>query len=372
MRVLIIHPSDELYGADRVLLESVRALTAAGNDVTVWLPQDVFYPERKLSLLLRESCSVVWHDLPILRRDYTKSLTGLLALAFRFCKMFTHVSDLRRFDLVYLNTSATLPMAALAQLARRPVLLHQHEILGRQDKLFLFPFLYLIDSVITVSQSTKSSLPLPLSGRARVIYNGFPALVPDVTSEGKKGEGPVTFLVASRWNHWKGHKNLLTAWGKVQRTDIRLIILGSLPPSGQGVDVARIVENLPNRGTVELVGEVDDAAPFILRADAVLVPSELPDPLPTIAIEAQRLGRAVIANAVGGLPEIVNTNTGVLLEGSLETWVSALENLSRAELAAMGAAAMVEADERWAASRYHREIVEAVASWDRNSSIDPS
>src|SRR5690606_24440834 len=47
-RILAVHPSDELYGADRVLLQSVQVLERLGR-VRVWLPDDVEYAERLLT-----------------------------------------------------------------------------------------------------------------------------------------------------------------------------------------------------------------------------------------------------------------------------------------------------------------------------------
>lgn len=38
--VLIAHPSADLYGSDRVMLETVDALVAAGRRVVVTLPAD--------------------------------------------------------------------------------------------------------------------------------------------------------------------------------------------------------------------------------------------------------------------------------------------------------------------------------------------
>ena len=41
--VLVIHPSVELYGADRMLLESVAALTEAGWRIVVVVPGEFKY-----------------------------------------------------------------------------------------------------------------------------------------------------------------------------------------------------------------------------------------------------------------------------------------------------------------------------------------
>jgi glycosyltransferase involved in cell wall biosynthesis len=72
--------------------------------------------------------------------------------------------------------------------------------------------------------------------------------------------------------------------------------------AGEGVDVPALFSDARN---VTFVGEVSDLTPHLEAVDVVVVPSDSPDPLPTIAIEAMRAGRPVIGSRAGGLPEIV-------------------------------------------------------------------
>ncbi|HEY2200690.1 MAG TPA: hypothetical protein VGH56_02295, partial [Solirubrobacteraceae bacterium] len=79
--LIFIHSSDELYGADRMLLESIGALPAdQDRDVEVWLPTDLPHVARPLCAELARRGVVVRHiDLPIVRRAYRTPL-GLLRL----------------------------------------------------------------------------------------------------------------------------------------------------------------------------------------------------------------------------------------------------------------------------------------------------
>ena len=55
-------------------------------------------------------------------------------------------------------------------------------------------------------------------------------------------------------------------------------------------------------------------APLYRRADIVVVPSKLPEPLGRVAIEAMSFGRPVIASEIGGLPQVVKDQvTGWLI-----------------------------------------------------------
>ena len=113
-RLLVVHPSDELYGADRVLLASVQAL-AERYAVTVWLADDVDYPRRLLTQRLsRLGVTVQRRPLPVLRRAYL-SPRRLPWLLLRMLRTLVAIRSLRP-DLVYVNTSALLPVAPLARL----------------------------------------------------------------------------------------------------------------------------------------------------------------------------------------------------------------------------------------------------------------
>ena len=67
----------------------------------------------------------------------------------------------------------------------------------------------------------------------------------------QRDDGPLTFVVASRWNRWKGHRTLLTAW-ELAGCPGRLVVLGAAPPVGDGVHVPALVRELVSQpGTVE-------------------------------------------------------------------------------------------------------------------------
>ena len=352
--VVVVHPSDEMYGADRVLLEVVDLLTADGADradgtdgtdgtdgsVEVWLPTDVPYPRHELSSeLVRRAVPVHHTDLPVLRRALMRP-GALPALAGRAWRTHRRLRQARP-DVVYLNTSASLLLAPAARAVGAHVVVHVHETWTRLERLVLGPFLRACQTVVAVSAAVAEGLPLP-ADRVAVVHNGFevPPAGDGVAQRASLGAGPddVVALVASRWNGWKGHETLLAAWAGLDREDLHLVVLGGPPPSGSSVDVAAIAATLPPERHVHVVGETDDVAAWIAASDVVLVPSTRPDPLPTIAIEAAALGRAVLASDSGGLPDIVADGvTGRLVPtGDVAAWRAALAPLDRAHLAEQG------------------------------------
>lgn len=373
-RVIVIHPSDEMYGADKVLLEVTGILRAGavgtpgeGADVHVLLPDDVEYPDRLLSTALRDrDVRVDVVALPVLRRDYlgARALPGLARRAWATWRLLRR----ERPDVVYLSTSAALAVAPLARAVGARTVLHVHETWSGTERRLLGPLLRFCGTVLAVSRPVADALPLT-ADRVTVVHNGFdaPATTPGraaaLRAELGVGEDDVLALVASRWNAWKGHDVLLDAWGRLERTDLHLAVLGAPPPSGASVDVPTLVAALPDPSRVHVVGERSDVADWVGAADVVLVPSTRPDPLPTIAIEAAALGRAVLASDSGGLPDIVadGRSGALVVTGDPAAWCAALTALDRATLVRQGGHGREVYAERFRREAFRERFARAVA-----------
>jgi glycosyltransferase involved in cell wall biosynthesis len=365
-RMLLIHPSDEMYGADRVTLQLALIAKKNGWDVTVWLPNDVDYADKWLSSRL-SSCgvSVKSMSLPVLRRQYLTPL-GLAQL---FSRLITSAPSLYRsvhsgaYDVVWVNTMANILMLPILRLAAKDrIVMHVHEIPSRAEAAILGLMLRLAKQVVAVSKATATALR---HNNIRVLYNGFPP--PDVNDGPPmpSTESGRVFLLASRWNAWKGHETLLNAWA-IAGEPGQLFVLGGPPLSGERFDVRARVDELKLRN-VTLVGETDLVARYISGADIVLVPSTDPDPLPTIAIEAMQLGTPVLASQIGGLPEIVEDGvSGWLVQpGNVQAWADALLHVCAADLTPFLAAAMTQG-QRFSSARFETEaldVIEAFVQW---------
>lgn len=352
VRVLIVHPSDELYGADRVLLEVLKAFPQ-NCEIEVWLPTDVEYPLHKLSTAIRAAGVTVRHlDLPVLRRAYAKP-KHFLGLARRF---ITAGSEVRRArpHLVYVNTSALAPVLLLARLSGARTVLHMHELLDRLQFLSVSPFFRWAGRVIAVSAAVQRSLPASVRRRSVVVHNGFDLRDAVAPLPGDK----LRFIVASRWNSWKGHETLLRAWNDVDTATAELFILGAEPPSGDSVDVRALVSRLRHPESVTIVGEVDDVRGALDEAHVVIVPSIRPDPLPTIAIEALAAGRPVIASECGGLPEIVGVpNSGWLTApGDATALCQVISKVSMEDVVKMSGSARMRFDLNFTLDTFLRNI----------------
>lgn len=146
----------------------------------------------------------------------------------------------------------------------------------------------------------------------------------------------------------KGHAVLLEAFARARREvpELTLELAGAGPLEAE----LRVAAG----DGVSFLGQVAPVAPAIERALAVVVPS-LGEGFGMVALEAMERGRAVVASAVGGLPElVVEGETGLLVPpGAVDALAAALVELARsAERArSLGDAGRTRAVEVFSAER---------------------
>jgi glycosyltransferase involved in cell wall biosynthesis len=356
--LVFVHSSDELYGADRMLLELVDAVPERAG-CQVWLPTDLPHPAAPLCAeLARRGVHVRHLDLPVLRRAY-RTPRALAALAVRTRRL---TAELRRTapGIVYCTTSAAYLGAHSARRAGVPqVVGHVQEFWSGRDALVLAPLVRHCGRVIAISAAVAEALPGPVRARAQVVPNATPDPGPASSLSGRTG--PLHYLVASRWNGWKGHRTLLAAWERAGAPG-RLTVLGAAPPVGDAVDVAALVAGLSDAGSVDIVGEVPDPHRFIEAADVLVVPSDEPEPFGLVAIEAFARGRPVLASAAGGLAGIVTDGRDGWLFAPKDVGALAarLAALTRDDVTTAGASARRTYESAYSVDRYRRQWRAAV------------
>jgi glycosyltransferase involved in cell wall biosynthesis len=357
---VFIHPSDELYGADRMLLEFQASLPDEVRSRTeFWLPTDLPHGNAPLCVELERRGGTVRHlDLPILRRA-DRTPRGLLRLAGRVRRLHRELRRLRP-ELVYCTTSAAFLAAPVARAARvSRVVGHVQELWSGADQRILALLARSVHQLLAISHPVRERLPERLRDRTTVVLNATPE--PESYVDVKERSGPLTFLVASRWNGWKGHHTLLAAWD--QATDPgRLVVLGGPPASGESTDVPTLVSRLQRPETVDVVGEVDDPHSYFEDADVIVVPSDDPEPFGLVAAEAFARGRAVVGSDAGGLSDIITDGvTGWLYPArDVRALAAVLDGLTRESVTAAGTAARAAYLDRFTTARFAQDWLQAL------------
>jgi glycosyltransferase involved in cell wall biosynthesis len=352
-KIVIVHPSDEMYGADRMVLQVIEAMRdELGLSVEVWLPDDVPHVQFPLCEELTAR-GVAWEhrSFPVLRRSYLRPL-ALVRLAGRW---ISSVRALRRARpaVIHLSTSTCLLVAVAARVAGVPHrVVHIQERWGEAEGRVLRTLARFTTGRIAISGSVAVA-----SGLSKPPPTVIPNCVDDPGAPTASPQGDaITFLVASRWNSWKGHRTLLRAW-ELAGCPGRLIVLGGPPPIGRAVDVPQLVTELVSRPeSVDVIGEVSDIAPYIVSADALVLPSDEPEPFGLVVIEAFARARPVIASRAGGPLEIIRDgHDGWLFPiGDAESLAGTLKSLDRARLRTAGLAARATYEASYEPSRFRR------------------
>jgi glycosyltransferase involved in cell wall biosynthesis len=124
---------------------------------------------------------------------------------------------------------------------------------------------------------------------------------------------PVIMLPA-RPTGWKGHEILLGALAKIADRPFNCVLLGAA--DGKPAFVDRLTQTgmkLGLEGRFRLTHGVDDMPAALMAADIVVMPSVTPEPFGRVSLEAQAMGRLVVAFDHGGAAEsIVHGKTGWL------------------------------------------------------------
>jgi glycosyltransferase involved in cell wall biosynthesis len=191
------------------------------------------------------------------------------------------------------------------------------------------------------------------SRRLRHVVNFAPPFVPT----GPDPADDERFLFAGRLSAEKGIETLLQVVAMLSRGT--LVVCGSGPLEEHVRRAARTSAN----GRIEYKGHVphDILAQEMARCRFVVVPSEWFENAPFAVLEAMAAGRAVLASRIGGLPELVDDDTGCLVPvGDVTAWRRCLEEALEdpRRMQRLGQQARQRAQERYDFERHLDTVLE--------------
>ncbi|MGY1783768.1 glycosyltransferase [Geodermatophilus sp. SYSU D00698] len=368
-RLLVAHPAAELYGADRMLLESATAL-ATRFDVTVALPG----PGPLVAELEARGLRVELCPMPVLRNSALRPRGFLRLVADAVRGALPALRLLRAHPAgVYVSTLTLPSWPLLARLAGRRSVDHVHEAERSAPRLLrrgmaLCPALS--DRVVANSRFTLDTLaevsPRP-ARRGAVVHNVVRA-PEEVVPPRVALDGPVRLLYVGRLSPRKGPQVAVAALRDLldRGADASLTLLGSVFPGYEWFE-AELRTTVAGAGLEERVtfaGFRADVWPHLADADVVLVPSVGDESFGNTAVEAVLAARPLVVSAHSGLREAVDGYPGVqaVAPGRPQAWADAVARVAAdwpaARAAALAGAA--EARRRHTPERFTAELLAAV------------
>ena len=317
--ILLIHSSNDLYGASKIFLQLIYLFTIKDFNVHVVLPE-----KGKLDdFLNKKDIKVSYHELGVLRKKYLNPLglfnrlvTNLKAIKF----LSKYVKD-HSIDLVYTNTSTILCGGIAAKRTGVPSLFHVHEI-PTGNKLYEFLSGKIINwyssKVLTVSNSVKKHwLKYIDDKKIERIYNGIIFSKTDSLVERERDQDDFVITSVARIIPYKGHGYLIDIANELikKSTKFKFLIVGDTLSSYVSYEksVKQKVKDLGLENQIKFLGFRDDVSSILKQSDLFIHPAIAPDPLPTVLFESLYNNLPSVATNLGGAIEILDNGSNGLL-----------------------------------------------------------
>lgn len=325
MTILVLHSSSDLYGASKILLNTVNYLCKKGHKIVVVLSE-----EGLLAKLMRaEGCVVHIFKLGIIRRKYFTP-AGLINRMVTIRKAVKNLKKLisdYQVDIVYSNTTSVLAGAFVVKQARVKHVWHIHEIITQG---WLLKVLGKIvnsygDEVVVVSNAVKWHWNKYVDeNKLHVVYNGlnYEKYLASNGSEIRQKLGlqdnEVLIGMIARVHPWKGQVYFLNIAKHILDVfpDVKFVMVGDVYPGNEYLygEIEKVKTELGIQDRIIDLGYREDVPQILSGLDIFILPSTAPDPLPTVILEAMATAKPVVATAHGGAIEMLEDGeTGFLV-----------------------------------------------------------
>ncbi|MDC1317237.1 glycosyltransferase family 4 protein [Flavobacteriaceae bacterium] len=318
--LLLLHSSNDLYGASKIFLQLIDLLTKNGFDIHVILPEKGMLDD----FLIKKNIKIEYLELGVLRKKYLNPL-GLInraAANIKAIKFLSNYINDHSIDLVYTNTSTILCGGIAAKRAGVPSLFHIHEI-PTGNKLYEFLSGKIINwyssKVLTVSNSVKKHwLKYIDDKKIERIYNGIVFKKTDYLIKLKRDQDDFLITSVARIIPYKGHGYLIDVANELVKKSnkFKFLIVGDTLPSYASYEksVKQKVKDLGLEDQIKFLGFREDVSSILKQSDLFIHPAIAPDPLPTVLFESLHNDLPTVATNLGGAIEILdNGNNGLLI-----------------------------------------------------------
>jgi len=333
-KILLLHSSNDMYGASRIVLQVIDILIKAKYEVFVILPY-----EGVLNKIITDkgaSCSV--YNLGVFRKKYM-NLKGSYNRFLKIKKAKNHIAnyiDKQRIDLLYTSTSVIISGGLAAKKSGIPSISHIHEIPTGNKLYEIFSGLFVrifSKKVIVVSNSVaKHWNPYLKRNQLTRVYNGiiFPFTNASFNTKSKTVQN-ITVTSIARLIPYKGHKYFIEVAKELIKLNdqYQFLIVGDTFSGYESYEeeLKILVSENDLHQNIHFLGYRSDVQAILGKTDLFFHPSIAPDPLPTVLFEAIKMKVPLVATKLGGAVEILdNGNCGLLVPHNNEIIAADLIN----------------------------------------------
>lgn len=298
------------------------ALTAEGIATVCWGTRGPWW---------RATWRRAWQDLRSFRPDTVHAhlpVTGMLARLFK---------PLLGYRLIYTEHITYPLLHPLTRLAHRASW-------------------WLDDAAVSCSQGVADSLPRS----SLVVDNGIAASLPALAPLAMRAALAIPsdariLICVANFRPQKNHPLLLRAFDRAsqaqQMGDWHLVLVGQ--DASERPACEALAASLDSRARIHFAGKRTEAAAWMSEADAFVLSSD-EEGLPLALLEAMRAGLPAVVTAVGGMPQVVTPQTGIVVpRGDEAALAAALQRLADEALRAQ----LGRAAQRRFASHYTQDAM---------------
>ena len=318
--ILLLHSSNDLYGASKIFLQLIDLFISKDFNVHVVLPE-----KGKLDdFLNKKDITLSYYELGVLRKKYLNPL-GLfnrLVSNIKAIKFLSNYIKTRSIDLVYTNTSTVLCGGIAAKKKGVHSLFHIHEI-PTGNKFYEFFSGKIVNryssKVLTVSNSVKKHwLKYIDDKKIERIYNGIIFSKTNSLIKLERDQDDFVITSVARIIPYKGHGYLIDIANELikKSTKFKFLIVGDTLSSYVSYEksVKQKVKDLGLEDQIKFLGFREDVSSILKQSDLFIHPAIAPDPLPTVLFESLHNDLPSVATNLGGAIEILdNGNNGLLI-----------------------------------------------------------
>ena len=313
-RIIILHSSNDLYGASKVLVQLIEILIDIGFEINLILPY-----KGPLDSLLNNKVKISHKNLGVFRKKYF-NFFGVFNRIIKILNAIFFLNKIikkNKIEFVYTNTSVIIAGGIIAKIRGLKSYFHIHEIPKNSVYNLIISIIINLcsDKIIVVSNAVKNHWIRLNSDKIYKIYNGLNF---ELNKNLKlKTNKEITFSSIGRLIPYKGHIYFIKIANELLKKNhnLKFYIIGDTFKGYQKHEkkLKDLVKFYKLERQIIFTGFQKNVAKFLLGSDFLLHTAIEPDPLPTVIFEAILSNTPVIATNHGCVTEIIDFGKGGLL-----------------------------------------------------------